>query len=501
MSRDASSETKWRYAHSSRGLLHEAERAAGGVVDGRAGASIGCSGKSTRAGLGLYFRRDASRVPDEDWVSARVEKARHEREMALAAASRLEDEVKRLAYRVAELEADRVALKNRSGGGRGVRRGREGSRAVARHPVAPRPRGPEVVSDAERARAPARPKRPAAARPRARGSRRPRAGAAALPARCSRSRSPSAATPAPTPPLPPGALARDDRPDTRDVATEMRAPLEAPPARGERVTPGGARVTIVVLCWNRWELTERCLETLKAHTDLTHAEVLVVDNGSTDETPEKLKRDPWVTRPHERDEPRLRPREQRRHRGRADPERDVLLLNNDVEIHQDGWLDTLREAAHSSPDVGIVGCRLVLPDGRLLHAGTYILARHALGPADRRARDRREPVRRDARRPRDRLRLRVHQARGPLEDRRASEKIPRRTSRTRTTACARGRRASGRSCCGAVTLVHDEHGSTSDDAEALRGESFRKSRRTFRGQVGEEARGALHAARCRGSRS
>ena len=56
----------------------------------------------------------STRVPDEDWVSARVEKARHEREMALAAMSRLEDEVKRLAYRVAELEADRVALKNRA---------------------------------------------------------------------------------------------------------------------------------------------------------------------------------------------------------------------------------------------------------------------------------------------------------------------------------------------------------------------------------------------------
>ena len=53
-------------------------------------------------------------VPDDEWVSARVEKARHEREMALAAQRRLEDEVSRLAYRVAELEADRVALKNRT---------------------------------------------------------------------------------------------------------------------------------------------------------------------------------------------------------------------------------------------------------------------------------------------------------------------------------------------------------------------------------------------------
>jgi ABC-type thiamine transport system ATPase subunit len=53
-------------------------------------------------------------VPDDEWISARVEKARHEREMALAASSRLEEEVRRLAYRVAELEAGRVALKNRT---------------------------------------------------------------------------------------------------------------------------------------------------------------------------------------------------------------------------------------------------------------------------------------------------------------------------------------------------------------------------------------------------
>ena len=53
-------------------------------------------------------------VPDDDWVSARVEKARHEREMALAAVKRLEDEVRRLEYRLAELETDRVALKNRT---------------------------------------------------------------------------------------------------------------------------------------------------------------------------------------------------------------------------------------------------------------------------------------------------------------------------------------------------------------------------------------------------
>jgi hypothetical protein len=74
-------------------------------------ASIGC-GKSTRRAS--YTSAVSTHVPDEDWVSARVEKARYEREMALAAAKRLEDEVQRLAYRVAELEAGGVALKNRT---------------------------------------------------------------------------------------------------------------------------------------------------------------------------------------------------------------------------------------------------------------------------------------------------------------------------------------------------------------------------------------------------
>lgn len=53
-------------------------------------------------------------VPDDEWVSARVERARHERAMALAAARRLEDELRSLSYRIAELETDRVALKNRT---------------------------------------------------------------------------------------------------------------------------------------------------------------------------------------------------------------------------------------------------------------------------------------------------------------------------------------------------------------------------------------------------
>ncbi len=53
-------------------------------------------------------------VPDEALVSTRLEIAHHEKELALAAVSRVEEDLRRLEYRIAELEADRVALKNRT---------------------------------------------------------------------------------------------------------------------------------------------------------------------------------------------------------------------------------------------------------------------------------------------------------------------------------------------------------------------------------------------------
>ena len=74
--------------------------------------------------------------------------------------------------------------------------------------------------------------------------------------------------------------------------------------------------TLIVLAWNRWGLTEKCLATLR-ETDLAGAEVLVVDNGSTDETPAELREaglDPGADPAWQ---PRLRPRQQRRDRSRS----------------------------------------------------------------------------------------------------------------------------------------------------------------------------------------
>jgi GT2 family glycosyltransferase len=53
--------------------------------------------------------------------------------------------------------------------------------------------------------------------------------------------------------------------------------------------------------------------------------------------------------------------------GKGDP---IIFLNDDT-IPEPGWLESLC-APFSDPRVGIVGCRLTYPDGRLQHAGVYL---------------------------------------------------------------------------------------------------------------------------------
>jgi GT2 family glycosyltransferase len=53
----------------------------------------------------------------------------------------------------------------------------------------------------------------------------------------------------------------------------------------------------------------------------------------------------------------------------SDPQRDVVLLNSDMEA-RDGWLACLQYASSREPDIGIVGARLLYPDGRIQFAGT-----------------------------------------------------------------------------------------------------------------------------------
>lgn len=244
------------------------------------------------------------------------------------------------------------------------------------------------------------------------------------------------------------------------------------------------KTTLIVLAWNRWDLTRRCLETLR-RTDLTGAEVLVVDNGSTDETPQRLAELGWVR-------VLTLPENLGFVRGNnagiqaVDPASDVVLLNNDLEFRQKDWLQKLKSCAHARPETGIVGCRLVLPDERLLHAGTYILPDtfwgQQIGALEKEigqyARDREVQgivfacafIKREV----------LLAVGGLAEDFHSYFED--------TDYCLRAREHGFRTVlCGSVTLVHDEHGSTAG-TDGLFTSIFSQSREVFGQKWGESLR-------------
>jgi hypothetical protein len=131
------------------------------------------------------------------------------------------------------------------------------------------------------------------------------------------------------------------------------------------------KVTIICLAWNGLRYTKQCLETLIANTTFPRYEIIVVDNGSTDGTVEYLRSHQGVTLISNGSNLGFA-------KGNnaaivaSDHTSDVVLLNNDTEIYQPDWIDKMQALAYSAPDIGIVGCRLVRPNGDFQHAGTFM---------------------------------------------------------------------------------------------------------------------------------
>ena len=129
---------------------------------------------------------------------------------------------------------------------------------------------------------------------------------------------------------------------------------------------------LIVLAWNQWPLTRRCLDSLLA-TDLDGAEVIVVDNGSSDETPNAIAAYASRVRYIRLPENQGFVRGMNAGIGAAVPDDDVVLLNNDLKFTQRDWLSRLRDAAYAAPEHGVVGCRLLgpEPEGRLYHSRRF----------------------------------------------------------------------------------------------------------------------------------
>ena len=128
-------------------------------------------------------------------------------------------------------------------------------------------------------------------------------------------------------------------------------------------------VSIVIPAHNKVEVTYLALASLLLAHNEASFEVIVVDDASTDETTELEEIVSGITVIHNAQAQRfIRACNAGAAQARG---KYVMLLNNDVEV-TNGFLDALIDAFDRFPKVGLVGSKLLYPDGRLQDAGGII---------------------------------------------------------------------------------------------------------------------------------
>lgn len=129
----------------------------------------------------------------------------------------------------------------------------------------------------------------------------------------------------------------------------------------------GARVTLVMSVYNQLALTRGCLESLRATTEPFR--LVVIDNGSTDDTPHFFERFeyPYPLHFERQAEKRSVIATLNRAWRLADTEH-VCLLHNDTEFPEPAWLGRLL-AAFAGSGVGLAGLYGIK---RLRRTGRYV---------------------------------------------------------------------------------------------------------------------------------
>ena len=127
-------------------------------------------------------------------------------------------------------------------------------------------------------------------------------------------------------------------------------------------------ISVVLVLFNRAELTFRCLRSLKENTHLP-IEIIVIDNRSTDLTERLFQQVTGVRYVRNSENTHfLRGTNQGAQLARG---KYLLLLNSDTELTP-GSIEVALNALESDPSLGAVGGRLILPDGTLQEAGCFV---------------------------------------------------------------------------------------------------------------------------------
>jgi len=128
-------------------------------------------------------------------------------------------------------------------------------------------------------------------------------------------------------------------------------------------------VSIIIPVYNQWEYTYSCLQSILENNQSIEYEVIVADDVSIDETVniKKYIENIKVVR----NESNLGFLRNCNNAARHAKGKYIVFLNNDTNVQKD-WLRYLVELIERDPNIGMVGSKLVYPDGRLQEAGGII---------------------------------------------------------------------------------------------------------------------------------
>jgi len=115
-------------------------------------------------------------------------------------------------------------------------------------------------------------------------------------------------------------------------------------------------VSVVVVSYNQWHLTQRCLASLDANSDSQTLEVIVVDNASMDDTPDRLTE--WAQQERQRRSVVLNADNRgfaaAVNQGLAAAQGDYLVIMNNDTIVSPGWARGLRRHFEADPALGLI---------------------------------------------------------------------------------------------------------------------------------------------------
>jgi len=128
-------------------------------------------------------------------------------------------------------------------------------------------------------------------------------------------------------------------------------------------------ISIIIPVFNQIEFTWRCLKSVSETGSLYPFEIIVVDDCSSDDTSKILSKIQGIKIIHnDKNTGFIRSCNKGAKHSRGSY---LVFLNNDIQVLP-GWLDELINTFERDNDAGIVGAKLLYPDGKLQEAGGVI---------------------------------------------------------------------------------------------------------------------------------